>query len=417
MARILKVRLSLLLTLLVGMSLMSAAPAAEAHPATTFQYTAFGYGTTAFVGNTLKAGRTAVVTLGCTSKAGIVRTNTAKSARFRNGETTVFSTGAINTKAESLANPTRSRTTAQVADVNLLGGLITADLVKAVSTTSHTAANHFATSAAGSQFVALKVGTQTFGANVAPNTRRNLDFGYVILNQQIRRIGTTSAALTVNMIHVVVTTSQNPFNLPRNSHIIVASAKSDLEPPITGPLSGFAYVHQDRVGNLIVDGPSALVHVGCRGTNGRTRTNQIADVDLGAPAGTIGTGDTTAYGTLSPLKSRTTSTVEQVNLLGGLVQATLIESVAQCTKNGTVACTGGATFVDLVVDGVTFTQPVEPNTRVDLTGIGTVYLNRIIRGRGSIEVRAIEIDILEENSLGLPVGTNIRVAVAKADIH
>src|SRR5207249_11933496 len=94
-------------------------------------------------------------------------------------------------------------------DANLLikqmGGDITADEVKAASTTTHDATG-FHTSAEGSTFVTLVVAGIPIMGTPPPNTQINLvGFGHVVLNGQITKMKPTSAAFTVNMIHASIT--------------------------------------------------------------------------------------------------------------------------------------------------------------------------------------------------------------------
>jgi hypothetical protein len=100
--------------------------------------------------------------------------------------------------------------------VNVLNGLITADGVVAMATSTVGDAN-----AAGSSLANLVVnGVQV--DNPAPNTRMDLPgVGFVVLNEQIP----TSGGLTVNMIHVVL--QQTQLGIQRTTgNIIVGSATS-----------------------------------------------------------------------------------------------------------------------------------------------------------------------------------------------
>ena len=58
-----------------------------------------------------------------------------------------------------------------------------------------------------------------------------------------------------------------------------------------------------------------------------------------------------------------------------------------------------------------------PNTRVDLAGLGVLWLHRVIQKTSSIEVRMVELQVLQPNSFGLPVGGDLRLAVAHASVH
>jgi hypothetical protein len=378
-------------------------------------YTGNAYGTYAFVGKTVVAGRSALVTLGCTTTAGIHNTNTVGTVNVPN----VITTGAIDTTADSLGSggTVKSRTSADIHDASLLSGLITTTEVKAVSTTAHSAAG-FHLSAAGSSFVNLVVNGVPITGTPAPNTTIHLPgVGRVVLNEQIRRIGTRRASLTVNMVHVYVT-----IDLPgiaKGTQIILAHATSDLELNKAGSLDGIAYGTKAHVGHVVISGPSAVVHMPCAGTKGRVKTNSVASVSLPG-IGSTGTVTDTAQGSIDATTAtgETTSTVQAADLLAGLVTADLIKADAHASKTGGNISLGdaGSTFVNLVVNGQPISGDVAANTRIKVDGL-TIWLHRVITKSNSIEVRMIEIIAKEGNVFGLQTGTDIQIAVAEASVH
>jgi len=107
---------------------------------------------------------------------------------------------------------------ATLGSVSILGGLITADGVVAVATSTLGNSN-----ADGSSLANLVVnGVQL--ADPAPNTRVNLaGVGYVVLNEQIP----TDGGLTVNMIHVVLQQA-TLTGLRTTGNIVVGSASSSV---------------------------------------------------------------------------------------------------------------------------------------------------------------------------------------------
>ncbi|MGH7519695.1 MAG: choice-of-anchor P family protein [Gemmatimonadales bacterium] len=107
---------------------------------------------------------------------------------------------------------------ATLGSVSILNGLITADGVVAMA--SSTSGN---SNAEGSSLANLVVnGVQV--SNPAPNTRVNLPgVGYVVLNEQM----STSGGITVNMIHVVL--QQQVLGISRTTgDIVVGSASSSV---------------------------------------------------------------------------------------------------------------------------------------------------------------------------------------------
>ena len=133
----------------------------------------------------------------------------------------VVTTGSIGAGSAS------AQSSATVEALNLLNGLITAQLVVAMS--SSTADGARATSSAeGSALVGLSInGGAPVDVTPAPNTTISVAPGVsVILNEQISSgDGVHTSALTVNMIHVVL---QDTLTGVITGNIIVSSAHSDV---------------------------------------------------------------------------------------------------------------------------------------------------------------------------------------------
>ena len=404
-----------------GPAARTAMPSLQPVTSSGFQFVADAYGTQANLGNVVVAGKTAVSSLGA---CGIVAPpvhdeNTVASA----SSPPLFSTGVINTTAdgtEPVAGTLQAMATADVHNASLLVGLITAAEVKAVSTTTHDAAG-FHTSANGSAFVNLVVAGIPIIGLPAPNTQINLvGFGRVVLNEQIMRIRPTSASFTVNMIHVFIE-QVNILNIPVGTQIIVSHATSGLTSGVQGTLDGQAYGTKASVARLVLSGPSALIKMSCLGTNGRLKTNSIAEVQV---PGLFSVGEVvdTALGTVNSTSAvgELTSTVQGVDVVTSLVTASLIKADAHASNiNGALTFSdGGSMFVDLHVEGFPdIGDDVPPNTRLRIAGLGTLWLHRIIQTSNSIEVRMIELVVTEQNGFGIAIGTDIQVAVAEASVH
>ena len=122
---------------------------------------------------------------------------------------------------------------ATLGAVNLLDGLITADGVVAMASSSGDDAG-VNSNAAGSSLANLVIGGSEV-SDPAPNTRMNLPgVGYVLLNEQLPSgDGVTTSGMTVNMIHVVL---QQPIlgllgqvtGYRTVGDIVVGSAKSSV---------------------------------------------------------------------------------------------------------------------------------------------------------------------------------------------
>jgi hypothetical protein len=384
----------------------------------TLLFKAGGYGTYAFVGKTVELGKTAAVSVGggCgTPEEGASKEKTVLTV---NGAP-IAATGVINTSATTSA--TAATGTSDVNQVNLLAGAITADEVMAVSTTSDTGGT-LGSSAAGSNFVNLVVLGIPITGTPAPNTTITLPlFGYVVLNEQIPLSKKEKAGLTVNMIHVYINT-KNALGIPLNTQIIVADAHSGLA-EVSGPgvLDGTAFGTKVNIAHLVTSSATAPASVGCLGNDGKVKTNSVASVNL-SPLATSGTISDTAEGDVTPslAQSQTTSTVEALNILSATVTADVILASAEAsTSDGTTfTFTDGSAFTNLAVAGhpeIGANPP--PNTQVDLAGLGTLWLHRVIQKRNSIEIRMVELEVNQANVFGIAIGTDIKVADAEASLH
>lgn len=299
----------------------------------------------------------------------------------------------------------------------MLGGLITANALTSVSSSTNDS-GEYDTSAQGTTFAGLRVLGLPVLLGPAPNTRIDLPgVGYVILNEQTSRVTGSSAALRVSALRAVVTEA-NLLGFDIGTTVIVAQAYSALSAPTGGFLGGFAYGTAAKVGAILESSPSFRVNLPCQGTNGVLRERNGAGVAVPGLV-TSGTIRNTTVGstTATTATAASTSTVDTVSLLDGLVEATAVRSVATAERaNGTTTVSDeGSTFATITVAGEPLVvADIEPNTVIQLVGIGTLTLRKTITTGTSIEVRAIEIAVLQGNPLGLPIGTTVQVAVAKA---
>jgi hypothetical protein len=239
-----------------------------------------------------------------------------------------------------------------------------------------------------------------------------------VLNEQIVSGTASTKGLTVNMIHVYITTL-NVLGIKVGTQIIVAHAHSGLT-QINGPgsLDGGAFGTQVS-GKLIKSSPTAPVSVGCQGNALKTVTQLGINVPPLLIAATI---QDTAQGSVTPTGSsaKTTASIQTANLLS-IVNATVIHAQANAsTTNGTTFnfSDTGSSFGTLSVVGFpSINANVPPNTQVNLVNIGTLYLHRVIKTSNSITVRMIEIVLAPGNILGLPTGTDVIVGDASASLH
>jgi hypothetical protein len=389
-----------------------------AFAATETGYSGKAYGTAVKVApgvTSITSGMTAVSEL-CTEATGVTNTNSVAGVTLP----PLAVTGVVDTSVASVAQTgsTASVSKSTVAGVNLLGGLVTADAVTAESSAIDTA-GVFSTSSNGTIFANLKVLGILLPINVAPNTRIILPgIGEVVLNQQISQVTATAAELTINMIHIRIN-QVNTLGLPVGTDLIVAHAKSSTLTNV-GLLDGFAYGSALSAG-IVHAGRSAYITLPCSGTtNGEVESNDVAGVSVPGIL-TLGAVHTTAQGseTTTGSSGETTAKVAGTNLVAGLLTADVIMADATVSTDGTTITLGdaGSLFLNLAIAGhpeIGSNPP--PNTRVHIAGLGTLWLHRVIQTSTSIEVRMVELVVNTANSLGLPVGADVRIAVAHVGV-
>ena len=380
--------------------------AATFTPLTSVGYDAHAYGTRVVVGSLLKSGPTAPTGLGCTETPGLTHSNTAATLNVP----AVATAGVIDTTAQSLAGPAAT-SSATIASLNLLDGAVTASAVTAVSTVSADSTG-FHDSAAGSSFASLSVGGVPTSATPAPNTTINLPGIKVVLNEQTADTDARSAHFTVNMIHVTVAAT--------GADIIIGHAQSGLGRAPIAFLDGHAYATSaDILGGTVLLGHSAPVVVPCAGDNGKLRTNTLASVSLPGVLSTGALTDTaTGTATSTGASSATTSTIQAINLLSGLITADVIEAAANASKtsSGITLSDTGSRLLNLTINGTPIAASAPANTRINIGNI-TIWVHRVIKESTSIEVRMLEIVVKGPNAFGLSPNTDVRVAVAEASVH
>lgn len=378
---------------------------------------------------------------------------------------TVPATGEI-LKADVLRSSSRSSvtklppeashvSTAEAANMNLLGGLVTASAVRAVASTNATGTSS-SFSSIGSAFKDLAV-NGVVQDNVAPNTRIELPaalFGagsYVVLYERIGATsrppagqlegGTYAADLEVNMIRIHVTDRQPPVPGPQAVDIVVAEAKahSDFPQLFHCPgapnlsVSGHAFIASEVTNPAAPPVTFGFVDVPATGGHDRQNLNTVngsgvdAAVSESDSEGTLGSTDATASS-----YARATG----VCLLSGQGGCTVAADVVRSQSNSTSAGGGssndnGTSFVGVSALGTPASVGAARNQIVELPGIGFVIFNEqfcdngaelpscsggAVAGHAGLTVRAIRlVATVPGNPFGLAGGTQIIVAEAHSD--
>ena len=161
----------------------------------------------------------------CAGTGGITHTNHV-AALSVGGLTLGAATTTVNGRTNQHSG--RAQTTANIAGVSLLG-LIGASAITSEATET-AIGQHVSYSTAGTTFAGLTVNGITLPTNVGPNTSELLPLlGYVIVNEQQVPAHGQPGQLTVNALHIYITTP-NLFSIPVGTEIIIGHASAIAEP-------------------------------------------------------------------------------------------------------------------------------------------------------------------------------------------
>lgn len=367
---------------------------------------------------TVASGESAPVSLGCTTRPG---------ARFQNTTAAVhasqnaFDTGTtVNTAAAMIGDNGAqiSRMTSTVHDLSMFEGVIRADAIRSVSTTIRNG-THYSFGAVGSQFVGLTINGQSFGADAQHQVISVPGVGSVTLFDRKHAVTTDGAHQTVNMI-VVDVLYQNSQGVPVGTRIVIAHAASGLSRG-AGALGGRSFGSMVHVGDTVESGPSFGAYLPCPGTGGEVLSNGGAN---GAnqeqvPAST-GNETNTAWGKVAERVARaeTTSRIDATNIGDGMITADLIEADAYIEKDHGVITidTTGSHFGGLEVQGRSQSGSPDPNTVIDIPGVGRLTLHEVQQGPNYVIVRMVHLQVFQDNP-EIPLGTDVVLGYAKVAIR
>lgn len=343
--------------------------------------------------------------------------------------------------AESGTGLAQSMSTATVADLNLLGGLITSETVRGVSQSN---AGPFGaeSSTLGSTFEELVISGEpgTIDGDVPPGTKVDLTnvagqvIGYVVLNDATTtatvKDGLWTTTSSNDMIHVFVYPS---LIHPAGVEVVVGHTESSASYPVglacgvvPNTVSGLAYTAHVQPAGLADIWVNRAEIDAYGGTADKDAAN--ASVPSVLTAGAVTNDATGSIG--NPPTASARSTAADVNLLAGVIKATLVDMKAASSADGTTADTVfTANFVNLLIQGMPFGGSPPPNTVIDIppTGCTPITSCRLIHivlneqteitpdGKNTEgTVNAIHVRLFEATGV---LTTDIVVVSAHSDAH
>src|SRR6266581_871043 len=390
----------------------------------------------------------------CSSQSGIGSTsnsNQVLSAAVPPPSGGILKANVLSASSTSTVDSTTNTATdtgvAESAGVNLVSGLVTADVVRGVATAQASGFNS-SFSSAGSAFKNLVVNGVQMN-NVNPNTTVTLpalDFGagsFVELFEEIGSSsqpppgqltgGTYAANLTVNMIRVHITRLALTGDAV---DVVVSQAQAHADfpqpagcPALVGTVSGDATVVNEQTNPSELPVVVGFVSIPPQGGHDHQDLDQLSTSVVSG-----GTSVSDSAGTVVSSSSNSSSFAKAQNVcalpVAGVctVFASAITSQANSVSGGGKSSSDpqGTSLLGLSVGGMSVSDNPPPNTTILLPGIGSVTLNeQTCDGGGALPcsgttssgiwVRAIHVIVDNPNALGVPQGADVIVGEAHAD--
>src|SRR5712664_3463353 len=372
----------------------------------------------------------------------------------------LLSASVLTASSRSTVDPASNTATdtgvAESAGVNVLGGLVTADVVRAVANAKATGFNA-SVSIAGSAFKNLVVnGTQL--NNVDPNTRIDLPaaaFGlgsYVALLEETASIspppagqisgGSFAADVTVNMIHVHIAGVIGGIEA---ADVIVSHAAAHADfpqpggcPALVGTVSGDATILDEQTDPVAVPVLFGRVAIPPQGGHDHQDLDQLT-----TSAATSGTSVSDSLGSVMSTTSTSTSLAQAQHVCvvptagACTVSVRALSSQANSTSGGGASSSNanGTSLLGVTVGSTMIGDNPAPNTCISVIPNVAVILNeQVCDGAGTLNcsptgtpvtcsgstssgltVRAVHVIVTDGGTLGLPAGANVIVGEAHAD--
>ena len=363
----------------------------------------------------------------------------------------ILQANVLRSSSTSTVDPTTNSdidtSVSESAGVNLVNGLVTADVVRAVASAQASGFNS-SFSSAGSAFQNLVVNGAQLN-NVNPNTTIDLpaaQFGAGSFVKLLEQVGTSSqpspgqlaggtfaADLTVNMIRIHIT-SLTPLGDSLDIVISHAQAHADFPQPtgcpvLPGMVSGNATIVNEQATPSQLPLVVGFVSIPPQGGHDHQDLDQLSSSVVSG-----GTSVSDSAGTVLSSNSSSSSFARAQNVCVfpafGVctASASVINSQANSLSGGGTSSSNpqGTSLLGLAVGGTTVSDNPPPNTTILVPGIGSVTLNEQTCDNGGappcsgasssgITIRAIHVIIDNPNAPGIPQGANVIVGEAHAD--
>lgn len=311
--------------------------------------------------------------------------------------------------------------TSEIARINLLNGLVTADAIRTTSTAY--AGEGGLDGSTNTEFVNLKLAGNTVTVDIKKNSRITIPgIANIVLNEEETTVAGGAVLSRGTAIHVTLLKAR--AGAPAGAEVMVNPTYAQLFPtqPVTSPvLSGEAYstFAAAAVGNSakVLAAPTGVISLPSTGTNGEPI--QTSAVGARIPnVLTTGVLKNTVQGTSFPGfgDARTESEIASIKLLNGVIALNGVRVNAHVRKSEAESISEASmNFVSLTIAGRTIPVNVKPNTVINVAGIAKVFINQQFISENAARVIGLRV-VLSTAKYGLPIGADIQVAVAAARV-
>jgi hypothetical protein len=394
--------------LLCGALITTTSPALAA--GTSNGYAGHAYGSTVKLGSSLSSGKSAYETL-CTNKTGASHSDKTAAVTIPQ----LGTIGAVTTHVSSKklkSGAVESVSTTQTGATSLLAGAIH---VKAIDTRAvvKRVGNHYTHSGA-TTFVGLTVAGVPVPS--APSVAQPLSvpsLGSIVFNRQRAATSGGTHSFTVTAFTLTID-GVNTLGLP-DGKVVIGQSAASLHSPVHRMAYGSAYGTAINLGGVVKSGRTAPAYLPCGGST-KTVTNTSAS---GAVPMALSGGVVTSKAVSTDSAKRTTATTQSrianISLGGGMVTASAITAHARAVRTDSEVTTSsaGTTVGDLTVNGTS--EPANKATTQSIPGLGTLYVDRVVKTKTGIRVYALEL-VLSAPLGGLASGADIIIGAARAGV-
>lgn len=367
---------------------------------------------------------------------GVVNSDlTASSATSGPGDRTSTNSSAAGTVASLItAGAAETRTTsslpgtgdvtvsswARIAGVNLLDGLIKIDAVE-TNVTTVGKPDGSASATGETKLTNIRIAGVDLPATIPRNFVVNLPgVAAVTLNVLLHSKSNGTSTTLGWALSIQLLEPRGGFDA--GTTVMLSPLHHSLAEAHDGMPSLAGYAFSTRVKTNVGDGvdvvsdPTAIVYTPFAGSNGQELANGTASVHIPQvlTAGAVKSTTTSMTANTGAADIRNTNAVSNLNVLGGLITADVIEVTAIGKRSGGVwTHDEQMKMVNLVVAGRKIALDVAPNTTIDVAGLGKVEINARGVAPNAMFNAIVGLRItLDTARAGLPAGAVIELAAA-----